>query len=236
MKERDGINCEAIVLWKRKRRLHSVITFLTKQKGIINCSVSHRELQRMKDTGYLQPFSSVYITLMPDREYYRLKQIDGRYSIRSVEESLESIYYAAAAGELITRLFLQEEQDFRVYRTVAAFSERIRTKSVRLAVILLGWQLLSLAGFIPAADAYQKGNGTDTFFDELRGITGHGLSGEAKRALGMILLYRWDNSVTVAFPAVLWQELENNLWPYATMQIGAEPTALAFLRELGNHK
>ncbi|MDY3974808.1 DNA repair protein RecO [uncultured Veillonella sp.] len=227
-----GINCEAIVLWRRKHKLYSVITFLTRQKGIIRCSVPHKRLQGMRSTGYLQPFSAVVITIVQDGEYFNLQQIDGRYLIRSIETDLNSICYAAFAGELISRLFPLEEVDHSLFNLVYRFSQLARTKPVPLAVILLGWQLLSKAGFVPAASDYAKANGLARFLSEFTGSTGLTFSKEAQRALGDILFYNWSAEHSIELTRPLWLELERNLFAYATMQLGEELSSLTFLHTM----
>ncbi|WP_298706308.1 DNA repair protein RecO [uncultured Veillonella sp.] len=227
-----GVNCEAIVLWRRKHKLYSVITFLTRQKGIIRCSVPHKRLQGMRSTGYLQPFSAVVITVVQQGEYFNLQQIDGRYLIRSIETDLNCICYAAFAGELISRLFPLEEVDPGLFNLVYRFSQLIRQKPVPLAVILLGWQLLSRAGFVPSATDYAKANGLERFLKEFTGSTGLTFSKKAQEALGQILLYNWSTQESVDLTRPLWLELERNLFAYATMQLGEELGSLTFLHTM----
>lgn len=182
--------------------------------------------------GYLQPFSKVYITLSPNGEYYELQQIDGVYLIRSIESDLDSICYAAFGGELISTAFAQEEVDLTLYELVVRFSQLIQTKPVPLAVILLGWQLLSIAGFIPSAKAYQQTDGVARFVSEFKGSTGFNLSHQAQAALGEILNYNWQPELVVQLPRSLWQELERGLFAYATIQLGQELTSLRFLHDM----
>ena len=127
MKGQGTINCDAVVLYRRKRKTYSVVTFLTKQRGILHCSIPQRRWQTLKNAGYLQPFSQVYITLLPNGEYYDLQQLDGRYLIRSLETDLDSICYASFAGEFISTAFAAEERDSALYSPVLRFAELIRT-------------------------------------------------------------------------------------------------------------
>ncbi|WP_295238159.1 DNA repair protein RecO [Veillonella sp.] len=226
------INCEAIVLYRRKRKTYSIVTFLTKQRGLISCSIPQRRWQTLKNVGYLQPFSKVYITLSPNGEYYDLQQIDGVYLIRAIESDLDSICYASFGGELISTAFAQEELDLGLYELVERFSKLIQTKSVPLAVILLGWQLLSIAGFVPAPKAYKQAHGVDRFVAEFTGSTGFNLSRQAQAALGEVLNYNWDPQLVVQLPRSLWLELERGLFAYATVQLGEELSSLRFLYDM----
>ncbi|MBS4912877.1 MAG: recombination protein O N-terminal domain-containing protein [Veillonella sp.] len=230
-----GVNYEAIVLWRRKLKTYSVITFLTRQKGIIRCSVPHKRLQGMRSTGYLQPFSAVIITVEQQGEYYNLQQIDGKYIIRSIETDLNSICYAAFAGELISKLFPMEERDPSLFSLVYRFSQLVRTKSVPLAVIILGWQLMSKAGFVPSAADYGRENGLDRFLREFRGSTGFSLSRGAIEGLGQILAYSWsttEQQAALQLQKPVWLELERSLFAYATMQLGEELSSLTFLHTM----
>lgn len=226
------LNCDAIVLYRRKRKTYSIVTFLTKQRGIVSCSIPQRRWQTLKNVGYLQPFSKVYITLSPNGEYYELQQIDGIYLIRSIESDLDSICYAAFGGELISSAFAQGEVDLALYDLVVRFSKLIQSKPVPLAVILLGWQLLSIAGFIPSAKAYEQTDGVTRFMAEFKGSTGFNLSTKAQAALGEILNYNWQPDLVVQLPRSLWQELERGLFAYATMQLGEELSSLRFLYDM----
>ena len=232
MKGQNTINCDAVVLYRRKRKTYSVVTFLTKQRGILHCSIPQRRWQTLKNAGYLQPFSQVYITLLPNGEYYDLQQLDGRYLVRSIETDLDSICYAAFAGEFISTAFAVEERDINLYTLVVRFSELIRTKPVPLAVILLGWQLLSLAGFVPSAKAYQQADGVARFVKEFTDTTGFTLSRTAQDAIGQILLYDWQDTTSVQLPRTLWRELERALFAYTTIQLGQELSSLRFLHEM----
>lgn len=232
MKGQGTINCDAVVLYRRKRKTYSVVTFLTKQRGIIHCSIPQRRWQTLKNVGYLQPFSQVYITLLPNGEYYDLQQLDGRNLIRALESDLDSICYASFAGEFISTAFATEEHDLPLYSLVLRFAELIRTKPVPLAVILLGWQLLSLAGFVPSAKAYQQADGVARFVKEFTATTGFTLSGAAQEAIGQILLYDWRAETSVQLPRTLWRELERALFAYATVQLGQELSSLRFLHEM----
>lgn len=232
MKGQGTINCDAVVLYRRKRKTYSVVTFLTKQRGILHCSIPQRRWQTLKNAGYLQPFSQVYITLLPNGEYYDLQQLDGRYLIRSLETDLDSICYASFAGEFISTAFAAEERDSALYSLVLRFAELILTKPVPLAVILLAWQLLSLAGFVPSAKAYQQADGVARFVKEFRETTGFNLSAAAQQAVGQILLYDWHEATSVQLPRTLWRELERGLFAYTTVQLGQELSSLKFLHEM----
>ncbi len=233
MKERDGINCDAVVLWRRKHKTYSTILFLTKQKGILACAVSQREWQCLKNTGYMQPFGVAVITLIPDGDYFRLRQIDGVQLVRSVESDLDSICYAAVAGEMIAKLFPRGEIDLKLYDRVLRFATLIRTKPVPLATILLGWQLMALAGYVPTGAAFTRDNDRNRFLRELQGATGFSLTPTATRALGEILRYDWSPDLPVTLPKSIWQELEKTLFAFCTVQCGEELESFRFLRTMG---
>lgn len=233
MKERDGINCDAVVLWRRKHKTYSTISFLTKQKGILACAVSQREWQRLKNTGYMQPFGVAVITLIPDGEYFRLRQIDGVQLVRSVESDLDSICYAAVAGEMIAKLFPRGEIDLLLYERVLRYATLIRTKPVPLATILLGWQLMALAGYVPTGAAFSRDTDRNRFLRELERATGFNLSPMATRALGEVLRYDWDPALPVSLPKSIWQELEKTLFAFYTVQCGEELESFRFLRTMG---
>ena len=58
MKGQNTINCDAVVLYRRKRKTYSVVTFLTKQRGILHCSIPQRRWQTLKNCRLFTAFQS----------------------------------------------------------------------------------------------------------------------------------------------------------------------------------
>lgn len=228
---REGETYEAIVLWRRKRRNYSIYTFLTAKLGTIACSVPHSRLKNLKNSGYLQPFSDVFITVAADGEYYHLEQVDGRFLVRAVDQDLKAICYTAFAGELLSRLFRRGTPDDRLFELTKAFAAALRIRPIPQAAVVLGWQLLSLAGFVPAEENYRSGLGTKAFLNELYRVTGAAASPAMQGALGELLAYSW-NGETLQFSRPLWLEIEAVLYAYAAAVIGDELESVKFLQSL----
>ena len=154
VKAQEGINTEAIVIWRKKHKNYSTFTLMTKKEGLIACAIPHRRLINLKGAGYLQAFNAIQATLKPAPEdNFSLDQVDGIYAIQGMTDDFDTIAYAAVAGELIMTILPKYQVDLTSYRLISLFSQRIRHKSIRLATIILGWQLLMLGGFIPSGRA-----------------------------------------------------------------------------------
>ncbi len=225
-------NHEAIVLWRRKRKNYSIYSFLVADGSIIVCSVPHRRLQSLRSAGYLQPFSQVVISVVPDGEYYTLQQIEGQSLVRSLGTDLDSICYAAFIGELVVNLFRKGMHDVVLYELMKSFVQAIQTKPVPVATVVLGWQLLSHAGFMPVSRAYSDDKGVNFFWQEVYSSTGLAVSPDTKRGMDGILAYSWHPESTISLPKQVWKELEQALFAYTTVQLDKELESVKFLRQM----
>lgn len=231
---RDGTNTPAIVVWRKKHKLYSVFTFITPGLGIIQCSMPHKRLQSFRSGSYLRPFSGVYITVVLDGEYMNLTQVDGSYIVESLDTDLTNISYASIAGELILKLFAMYDVDRNVFNRVVQYSKSIRTKSVRLGTIILGWQLLSLAGLTPSIKDFESNNGVDVFFEEIYEVTGKSVGPQLRNSLPQVLSYDWGETTALELGKYAWQELEQLLYQYATHQFGEPMQSVQFLINFKN--
>lgn len=230
MPSRETITQEAIVLWRRKRKNYSVYNFITPRLGIITSSVPHRRLYSLRSSGYLQPFSRVYITVSSDGEYYSLQQVDGRSLIKGLENNLDNICYTAFIGELIVTLFTKGEANINLFQLIESFTQQIQFKSLPLASIILGWQLLSLAGFIPTGKEYSKGE--MSFKKEVWQSVGIQVDNDMSLAIEGILNYSWHKDSALSIPKQLWKRLENLLFAYAMIQADKELESVNFLHAM----
>ncbi len=233
MKNLNGaFNTPAIVISRKKYKLYSVFTFITPSLGIIRASLPHKRLQSMRNSSYLRPFSAMYITVVPDGEYMNVTQIDGSYVVESLDTNLENIVYAAVASELIQELFALYDVDRNVFDVVVNYSKSIRQRNVRLGTIMLGWQLLSLAGVVPKAHYFMNRQNTDNFWRELYTVTQMGVSPSVKKALPILLSFQWGDELQMEFSGSLWTELEKLLYAYASHEIGEPLNSVIFLNTM----
>lgn len=227
-----GLNTPAIVISRKKYKLHSLFTFITPRLGLIRASFSHKRLQTLRNSSYLRPFSAMYITVVPDGDYVKVSQIDGSYVVESLDVNLENIAYAAVGSELIQELFALYDVDRAVFDTVVHYSKQIRHRNVRLATIILGWQLLSLAGLVPKGALLQKADESEAFWRELSYIIEKQPSIAIRDILGQVISYQWGEEEMLSFNGATWRDLERYLFQFATKEIGKELQSVKFLLTL----
>lgn len=224
---REGITTRAIVLGKRKGSQYSTFSFMTERLGVIRCTVQNKRLQSMKHNAYLRPYSAIYMTVVPESEFYRLTQIDGVYVIESLDESLYNIGYAALASEIILQLFPSGDVDPTVFREVAWYSKWIQTRNMRQATIILGWKLYQLSGIVPPADAFASGNGIDLFCKELEQAMGQPVSHDLIQLLPHVLAFNWKHGIPLQ--NAQWDLLERWLIGYGESHLDMLFKSLGFI-------
>ena len=69
---------------------------------------------------------------------------------------------------------------------------------------MLGWQLLSLAGIVPSANAFIQQDGIGPFWMQVKETTNLSISRSVKAALPQILAYQWGEDTPIELP-------ENNM-------------------------
>lgn len=227
-----GFNSPAIVVSRKKYKLYSVFTFITPSLGIIKASIPHKRLQTLRNASYLRPFSTMYITVVQDGEFVKVTQIDGIYVVESLDTNLDNIAYASVASELIQELFALYDVDRKVFDAVVNYSKSIRQRNVRLGTIILGWQMLSLAGIMPQQEAFATGDGIDLFWEELRTNTQLTPSLVLRKAMSNILSYQWGDANPIELPGSIWRELERLLFSYCEHEIGKQLQSVKFLMSL----
>lgn len=227
-----GFNTPAIVVSRKKYKLYSVFTFITPSLGIIKASIPHKRLQTLRNASYLRPFSAMYITVVQDGEFVKVTQIDGSYVVESLDTNLDNIAYASVASELIQELFALYDVDCKVFDAVVNYSKSIRQRNVRLGTIILGWQMLSLAGIMPQQEAFVTGDGIDLFWEELRTNTQLTPSLVLRKAMSNILSYQWGDANPIELPVSIWSELERLLFSYCEHEIGKQLQSVKFLMSL----
>ena len=227
-----AFNTPAIVVSRKKYKLYSVFTFITPSLGIIRASFPHKRLQTLRNASYLRPFSAMYITVVQDGEFVKVTQIDGSYVVESLDTNLDNIAYAAVASELIQELFASYDVDRNVFNAVVNYSKSIRQRNVRLGTIILGWQMLSLAGIMPQHEAFNTGDGIDLFWNELRVHTHMNPSLSLRNAMPTILAYQWGDAAPIELPGTVWKELERLLFSYCEQEIGKQLQSVKFLMSL----
>ena len=227
-----GFNTPALVVSRKKYKLYSVFTFITPSLGIIKASIPHKRLQTLRNASYLRPFSAMYITVIQDGEFVKVTQIDGSYVVESLDTNLDNIAYASVASELIQELFALYDVDRKVFDAVVNYSKSIRQRNVRLGTIILGWQMLSLAGIMPQQKAFVTGDGIDLFWEELRTNTQLTPSLVLRKAMSNILSYQWGDANPIELPGSIWRELERLLFSYCEHEIGKQLQSVKFLMSL----
>lgn len=232
VKAQEGINTEAIVIWRKKHKNYSIFTLMTKKEGLIACAIPHRRLINLKGAGYLQAFNAIQATLKPAPEdNFSLDQVDGIYAIQGMTDDFNTIAYAAVAGELIMTILPKYQVDLTSYRLISLFSQRIRHKSIRLATIILGWQLLMLGGFIPSGRALKDPHeDSQVFWQELAMDLGRPLSKQFRDILIQILSYAWKEDSVLNLTRQDWQTLEKTLYAYAGSRLEKDLQSINFLQ------
>ena len=218
---------EAIVLWRKKRKYYSIYAFLTKLEGIILCSVPHKRKANYKEGAYLQPLSRLYLTVAPNGDMYDIIQMDGS-STRNYE-SLEDISYATFSGELVSALFEKGTLDRGVYTNMSRFLQAIQDKPVRLGSIVLGWHMLSIAGFVPQGQHCKEPEAMASLCDEIYETCQYVVKQDLQQAITLILNYDWIPTKPLRLTANQWDQLEILLRKLLTYQLGYTLHSIEFL-------
>lgn len=221
---------EAIVLWRKKRKYYSIYAFLTKLEGIILCSVPHKRKANYKEGAYLQPLSRLYLTVAPNGDMYDIIQIDG-ISTRDYE-SLEDISYATFSGELVSALFEKGKLDRSVYTNMSRFLQSIQDKPIRLGSIVLGWHMLSLAGFVPQGHHCEDPEVMASLCDEIYEACQYVVKQELQQGITMLLNYDWIPTKPLRLTANQWDQLEILLRKLLTYQLGYTLHSIEFLETM----
>ena len=97
---------------------------------------------------------------------------------------------------------------------------------------MLGWQLLSLAGVVPSANAFNHQDGIEPFWMQVRETTNLSISRSVKATLPQILAYQWGEDTPLEFPKTIWKELERLLFAYCEQEIGKPLQSVKFLNSI----
>ena len=221
---------EAIVLWRKKRKYYSIYAFLTKLEGIILCSVPHKRKANYKEGAFLQPLSRLYLTVSPNGDMYDIIQIDG-ISTRDYE-SLEDISYATFSGELVSALFEKGTLDRGVYTNMSRFLQSIQDKPIRLGSIVLGWHMLSIAGFVPQGQHCKEPETMASLCDEIYETCQYVVKQDLEQAIILILNYDWIPTKPLRLNATQWDQLEILLRKLLTYQLGYTLHSIEFLETM----
>ena len=221
---------EAIVLWRKKRKYYSIYAFLTKLEGIILCSVPHKRKANYKEGAYLQPLSRLYLTVSPNGDMYDIIQIDG-ISTRDYE-SLEDISYATFSGELVSALFEKGKLDRSVYTNMSRFLQSIQDKPIRLGSIVLGWHMLSIAGFVPQGQHCKEPEAMASLCDEIYEACQYVVKQELQQGITTLLNYDWIPTKPLRLTANQWDQLEILLRKILTYQLGYTLHSIEFLETI----
>ena len=221
---------ETIVLWRKKRKYYSIYAFLTKSEGIILCSLPHKRKANYKEGAYLQPLSRLYLTVAPNGDMYDIIQMDG-ISTRNYE-SLEDISYATFSGELVSALFEKGTLDRGVYTNMSRFLQAIQDKPVRLGSIVLGWHMLSIAGFVPQGQHCKEPEAMASLCDEIYETCQYVVKQDLQQAITLILNYDWIPTKPLRLNATQWDQLEILLQKILTYQLGYTLHSIEFLETM----
>lgn len=226
------VNYKAIVLWKKKGKEETEIHLLTQERGLVSAYIGHTRLKSLKNPGYLQPFSYIDVTVKESPTVSYISQIIGQSTPALLMGSLENIAYAAFAGEFIGKLFNRDEINRPLFRLVKYYAQSLDKKAIPIATLILGWQLMSLAGFMPGYVQFKRAEAQSDFLAEVYGTTGISLSEVATELLGRIMAYGWQENEVLYCRKDTLAELERALFAYGTAQIGEPLESLRFLHDL----
>ena len=229
--KRPGMTHDAILLWRRKRRQYSSFCFLTAHAGVIVCHVPHNRLRYMKRAGSLQPFARLFVTIAESGGYREAEQIDPQRRSGVDTWDPETAAYLAFVGVCIEMFFSDGSTDARLFHLTEEFARAIAIKPVDKAVVIFGWQLMHLAGFLPTGEALHGVSG-ERVRTEIGALIGRPVSADCMAGIEKLTAYRWERNEPLQLERTIWDEAERTLFAYAEAQAEREIPCLRFLRDV----
>lgn len=222
---------ECIILHKKKGKVSSTFPYITLDGELKYAIISNQRLNTMKNGGYLQPFSLVHLTLTDKEIYSQIMQIDGIHIMPNITVDFNTIAYISFVGELTSKLFKYGDKNNDLYKKLKLFILATQKKAIPMASIILGWQLLQEAGFLPANKMFNQG--IDDLQNEIKKVTRVELTCDEINALRTILAYNWNIEQVVCLSSTIWKKLECLLYSFVQQQLGEELCSIEFLESMG---
>lgn len=220
---------EAIILRKKKGATAASFPYITPKGELRYGFVENRRLNSLKNGGYLQPFSIVHITLNEKKDFARITQVDGKHMLSTLND-LKNISYLAYASELIYKLFQHSPGNYRLYKILKQFVKMVDKKPLPIGTVILAWQLLALAGFLPDSKHFSEGQ--DELKNELQRTVNKKVSKELIIGIKSCMNYSWTNNDVVKMSAENWEHLEELLYMYSQYQIEEPLQSVNFIKQM----
>ncbi len=227
-----GETYEAIILWKKKGKMASVIPFVTKAGNIVRGVVNNNQLAKMKNSGYLQAFAHVYVTVQEGKEVATIKQVDGLSVVKTGASNLQDMVYIAFLGELVYKLFLYGGAQEKLFSLLSSFLTATKEKPLSLGTLVVGWQALQLAGFVPATKDLNHSEAKSLFRRELEDILHKNLGAKIWEGLLEVLAYSWEVNGNLLLDKETWSHIEHILFRYSEGKVGEKFDSLRFKAEM----
>lgn len=242
-----GVTERAIIVSQQKRGQATIFSMVTEDGYLRQGIIPTRRLTTMKSAGYLRPFSVVYITLGAKKEVGRelhflqeIQQVDGISTVTTLLDSLENIAYTSVVGEIVQLVFAIAEGEQELFSSLQGYVTAINLKSIRIATIILGWQLLHIGGYVPSPEVLlteEKGSplgeAKEAFWKEVVFSTGRvmPISIAFQQGLGHILSYTWSEE-RLSFSESFWKEGEEVFFSFAEAALGERLKSRSFLMSI----
>lgn len=220
---------EAIILRKKKGATTASFPYITPKGQLRQGFVENRRLNSFKNGGYLQLFSLVHMTLSEENDFARITQVDGKIMLASLND-LKNISYLSFISELTLKLFEHSDGNRNLYQILKRFIIMVEKKPIPVGSIILAWQLLAIAGFMPEDKMFVKGQ--EELRAELEKATMMQIPLVMITAIRACIQYKWDDAQIVSMPAKNWERLEQIVFKFAQYQLGEELQSVSFIKQM----
>ena len=115
---------------------------------------------------------------------------------------------------------------------MSRFLQSIQDKPIRLGSIVLGWHMLSLAGFVPQGQHCEDPEVMAILCDEIYEACQYVVKQELQQGITMLLNYDWIPTKPLRLTANQWDQLEILLRKLLTYQLGYTLHSIEFLETM----
>ena len=115
---------------------------------------------------------------------------------------------------------------------MSQFLQAIQDKPVRLGSIVLGWHMLSIAGFVPQGSHFQDPETMVSLCDELYESCQYVVKQDVQQGIESVLKYDWIPTKPLRLTANQWDQLEILLRKILTYQLGYTLHSIEFLETM----
>lgn len=221
---------DGVILTSRKGAgAMKTLKIFTKQEGPLTVFV--RQGRSKKGFGALMALGELTFEAIEQNGAHTLTEYSCRNNRALSHLTWEAYVYAQIFIEMVLALTIEGQAEPEIYQLLVLYGRAIEVKDPRIVTIIMGWQLLAVAGFYPDTDRL----GLYQYIDEETGENAYGLIDaprpewqeiplpEGLRPMWQqVLQYRWDQEQTIHFKASQLSWLEKLLYLY-TEQCSERP-------------